>query len=274
VAIDLFRTRDHVPAFDAIVREYAGRSAAARADLRMAAGLRYGDGTDETLDLFFPAGARPGMPVHMFIHGGYWRMFSKGDFSYVAETVTRAGAIAAIVDYSLMPAVRMDRIVEQVRAAKRWLLMNARAHGGDPAKLTVSGHSAGAHLAAMLFTRDEAPSGVRGALLLSGVYDLAPLQSSFLAPLIGITDAEVGAFSPLTRDFEAGVDVAVLHGERETTPFHAQAAALAARLERQGCRVSPAALTGADHMSAARDLGVPESAAGRMLTALIRRSDT
>lgn len=274
MAIDLFRTRDHVPGFDDIVRDYGDRSAAARATLRMAAGLRYGDGPDETLDLFFPAAQRPDMPVHMFIHGGYWRMFSRCDFSYVADTVTSAGAIAAIVDYSLMPAVRMDRIVRQVRAAKRWLLMNARAHGGDPAKLTVSGHSAGAHLAAMLFSRDEAPSGVRGALLLGGVYDLAPLQSSFLEPLIGITDAEVRAFSPLTRDFEAGIEVAILHGERETEPFHRQAAAFAARLERQGCRVSLAALAGADHMSAARDLGVPESPAGQALTALIRRSDT
>ncbi|MBX3529672.1 MAG: hypothetical protein KF849_03630 [Rhizobiaceae bacterium] len=118
-------------------------------------------------------------------------------------------------------------------------------------KLTVGGHSAGAHLAAMLFTRDEAPSGIRGALLPGGIYDLAPLQGSFLAPLIGITDAEAGAFSPLTRDFEAGVDVVVLHGERENAPFRVQAAAFAAR-----------------------DLGLPDSTAGGALAALIRRSDT
>ena len=273
MATDLFRTRDHVPAFDDIVRDYAQSSAAARRTLRMMEEVRYGEGPDETLDLFFPATTRLCMPVHMFIHGGYWRMFSKRDFSYVADTVAQAGAIAAVLDYSLMPSVRMERIVRQVRAAKRWLLMNARAHGGDPAKLTVSGHSAGAHLAALLFTRDEAPSGVKGALLLSGVYDLAPLQDSFLQPLIGITDKEAGEWSPLLREFEVGIDVAVLHGERETEPFHQQAAAFAALLDRQRCRVSHITLAGADHMTAVRDLGLAQTAAGRALYELIRRSD-
>jgi arylformamidase len=271
MATDLYRTRDHVPEFDALVAEYGSRSEATRRSLRMAT-LAYGPGPDETLDLFFPAETRPDMPVHMFIHGGYWRIFSKRDFSFVADTVTAAGAVAVIVDYSLMPAVRLAEIVRQIRAAKRWLLMHAREHGGDPARLTVSGHSAGAHLASLLMTRGEAPSGVRGALLLSGVYDLAPLQTSFLEPLIGLTDAEVAAFSPLTQHFAPGAETVILHGERETPPFHEQARALASRLDADGCRVSVKSLAGADHMSAVRDLGIPGSEAGRALTELIRRS--
>jgi acetyl esterase/lipase len=271
VTIDPFRTRDHVPDFDARLKEYEERSARTRATLRMAADLPYGGGEHETLDLFFPEGKVAERPIHLFIHGGYWRMFSKRDFSFIADTVTAAGAIAAIIDYALMPGTRMGGIVQQVRAARRWLLMNARLHGGNPARLTVSGHSAGAHLASLLFTKDQAPSGVSSALLLGGIYDLKPLQSSFLLPLIGLTDEEVRKYSPITHAFEPGVAVAVLHGERETEPFHVQAADFSRRLDNQRCRASLVALEGADHMSSVRDLGVPETEAGRALAQTIHR---
>ncbi len=103
------------------VRAFAERSAATRARLPMLADVAYGPWPEETLDLFFPAPDVASGAVHMFVHGGYWRMFSKNDFSFVAETVTRAGAIAVIIDYALMPAVRMDVIVNQVRRAKSWI---------------------------------------------------------------------------------------------------------------------------------------------------------
>ncbi|WP_245457116.1 alpha/beta hydrolase, partial [Mesorhizobium sp. M1A.F.Ca.IN.022.04.1.1] len=111
----------------------------------MIADVAYGAGHAETLDLFFPEGRRDRLPVHIFIHGGYWRMFSKTDYSYVAGPVTKAGAIAVILGYALMPAVRMATIVDQIRRAKRWVDEHIESHGGDPGKLTVSGHSAGAH---------------------------------------------------------------------------------------------------------------------------------
>src|ERR1700733_14616679 len=113
--------------------------------------VSYGSDRTETFDLFFPKDVRAPAPVHMFVHGGYWRMFSKRDFSYIADTITAAGAIAAIVDYALMPSVRMAVLVDQTRRAKSWLLANIGAHGGDAQRLTASGHSAGAHLCALTF---------------------------------------------------------------------------------------------------------------------------
>jgi arylformamidase len=95
---DPFRIRDHVADFDAIVADILARSAATRAALPMVADIAYGDGPNETLDIFFPALREPGMPVHMFIHGGYWRMFSKRDYSCIADTITASGTIAVIVD--------------------------------------------------------------------------------------------------------------------------------------------------------------------------------
>lgn len=266
---DPFRTRDHVPGFDGYVRAFAEHSAATRARLPMLADVPYGPWPEETLDLFFPAPDVASGAVHMFIHGGYWRMFSKNDFSFVAETVTRAGAIAAIIDYALMPAVRMDVIVNQVRRAKGWIHAHIAEYGGDPRRLTISGHSAGAHLCSLLMGGCGAPTGVEAAFLLSGLYDLAPLQSSFLQNEIAITNVEVERFSPLRLPHDPAVQVSLLVGERETTPFHEQVAAFASHLTTQGIVAGTTILADGDHMSVVADLGVPESNSGHLMAMFI-----
>lgn len=266
---DPFRTRDHVPGFDGYVRAFAERSAATRARLPMLADVAYGPWPEDTLDLFFPAPDVASGAVHMFVHGGYWRMFSRNDFSFVAETVTRAGAIAVIIDYALMPAVRMDVIVNQVRRAKNWIRAHIAEYGGDPCRLTVSGHSAGAHLCSLLMGECEAPTGVEAAFLLSGLYDLAPLQSSFLQNEIAITNAEVERFSPLRLRHDPTVRVSLLVGERETAPFHEQAGTFASYLTTQGLGVATSTLADGNHMSVVADLGVPESNAGHALLSFI-----
>lgn len=267
---DPFRIRGHVADFDAIVTQIVEASAKTRDTLPMAADVPYGDGPDETLDIFFPEGIRRGRPVHMFIHGGYWRMFSKRDYSYVADTVTRAGAIAVIVDYSLMPRVRMDVLVDQVRRAKQWALENIASYGGDPSLLTVSGHSAGAHLATFLFQHRAGKPEVTAALLLGGIYDLKPLQSSFLAREIGITDQEVAAFTPMSHRYHSGCNVVVAVGADETPPFHQQADGFAASLRQQGLVVSRETLVGSNHMSSVRDLGLAATGSGRLLRDLVK----
>jgi arylformamidase len=269
---DPFRTRDHVPGFDVLVEEYRARSAETRASLPMHAGVAYGTGENEKLDLFLPPGAVGMAPVHLFIHGGYWRMFSKDDFSFIADTVTAAGGIAAIMDYDLMPAVRLHTIVAQVRKAVQWLTANIGAYGGDAKRFSISGHSAGAHLGAFTFFEEASVPRPKSALLLSGVYDLKPLQSSFLLPLIGITDEEVAEFSPLSLRYSPGPHVIVAFGERETDPFRHQGTGFARHLEALGFAVTTQMLRDADHMTAVRDLGVIESAAGGLLANTIRSS--
>lgn len=269
MAKDPFRIRDHVLEFDDIVAEIVRRSAETRAKVPMAADVPYGPDGTETVDLFFPQGKRDRLPVHMFIHGGYWRMFSKRDYSYVADTVTNAGAIAVIVDYALMPSVRMATIVDQIRRARQWIDDHIASYGGDPDHLTVSGHSAGAHLATMLFDDNSRPSGIKGALLLGGIYDLRPLQESFLAAEIAITDDEVERFSPINHRFDPGVAVEISVGAEETPPFHSQAAAFAENLQRQGLLVSRTSLAWANHMSSVRDLGLADTGAASSLARLL-----
>jgi|SRR5215217_2676824 len=266
---DEFRIRGHVANFDDIVADIVARSAATRANVPMKADIAYGAAPSETVDLFFPAKSSTPSPVHMFIHGGYWRAFSKNDYSLVAETVIAAGAIAVIVDYALMPSVRMATLVDQVGRARQWVLDNIAQYGGDPDRLTISGHSAGAHLATTLFQHERAPSRVRSALLLGGLYDLKPLQKSFLKDEIALTNDEVAAFTPMKKQYDANTGVLVLVGAKETPPFHQQANTFARKLSQQGLKVSQRMLVNRNHMDSVRDLGVPHSLTGRCLTELI-----
>ncbi|MBB4440065.1 MULTISPECIES: alpha/beta hydrolase [Rhizobium] len=270
MAADPFRIRDHVADFDAIVGDIRARSLATRRTVAMEANIAYGTGRGETLDIFLPDSAGSEMPIHMFIHGGYWRMFSKEDFSCVAETITGAGAVAAVVDYSLMPMARMDVLVGQVLQAKAFLLAHADRFGATSKRFSVSGHSAGAHLATFLFHRSPAHSSVIAAFLLGGLYDLEPLQTSFLRDEIALSDEEVRRFTPMRHEHDPATRVAIMTGGLETTPFKIQANAFRDTLVDQGLEVRASHVAGGNHMSTVRDLamiGTPMAAALRAFIA-------
>jgi arylformamidase len=156
-------------------------SARARATMTCHLDLPYGASPGERIDLF-PARKGDGS-VLLFIHGGYWRSLDKKDFSYLAPAWVDAGVSLAVVNYDLCPKVTIETIVQQMLRACAWLYRNAERHGMDEERLFVSGHSAGGHLAAMMLaalwpTYDRGLPGdlVKGALSISGVYDLRPLQ--------------------------------------------------------------------------------------------------
>ncbi|MDY0881490.1 alpha/beta hydrolase [Dongia soli] len=275
---DPFRTRDHVAEFDDVVDAFGESSRQTRQKLRSETDVPYGDGPAEKLDIFYPPPAarqgRAGLPVHIFIHGGYWRMFSKDDFSYIADTVTAAGAIAVILDYALMPTQRMALLIDQVRRATAWVAREIGSRGGDPFSTSVSGHSAGAHLASWLVDQRDAHPDYRVAtcLLLGGLYDLRPLQRSFLQPDLALTDEEVDRWTPLTVTHRADCIYSIHVGEYETTPFHDQAARFHQSLLNDGCTSALGTVPATNHMTSALSLGNPASDVGKSLMSTIHKS--
>ncbi len=141
----------------------------------------------------------------MFLHGGYWRMLDKSDFSFVAAPFVARGYAVAVVNYDLCPDVSIATIVDEARRAVAWLAREGAAHGANPDRIVVGGHSAGGHLAAMLFATDWAALGlardpIAGAVSLSGVHDLAPMvQFSFNADF-KLDAAEAARLSPVLHD--------------------------------------------------------------------------
>ncbi len=180
------------------------------ADARRAPGVltdvAYGHGPGETLDLFLPprrAGAGLA-PVMVFIHGGYWRSLDKADHSFVAKPFVEQGAVVVVPNYALCPAVTIPDIAVQMVRALAWTWHHIATHGGDPDRITVAGHSAGGHLAAMLlgalwpqWDADLPATVVRNALSISGLFDLEPLRHTpFLQESLRLTPAQVRKASP------------------------------------------------------------------------------
>ena len=91
-------------------------------------------------------------PIHVHIHGGGWRALTKDDVSFLAPVFTNAGAIYVALNFSVIPAVRLPDMVAQAQRAICWLHGNAHSFGGDPSRIHLSGHSAGAHMASVLLT--------------------------------------------------------------------------------------------------------------------------
>lgn len=271
---DPYRIRHYVPDFDAIAAEFASRSQALTERANLRADIPYGPGPRETLDLIFPDRVAPGAPLHLFVHGGYWRSGEKANYRLVAEPVLKAGGIAALAEYDLMPGARLATLVGQVRRAAHWLHDNAGGFGADAGRLTVSGHSAGAHLASYLAASGPgegtpALPSVAGLLLVSGLYDLSEIPNSFLKSEARMTAEEASAWTPITSTQHPGPQRTLIVGAEETRPFHDQGHRLGDLLRSQGLhadlRIEPAL----NHMSIVLALADPDHPLGQRLADMV-----
>jgi arylformamidase len=184
------------------------------------------------LDIFPPSAAlkfKKKAPVLVFIHGGYWRSLDKSDHSFVAPPFTASGACVVVPNYPLCPVVTMEQLVLSQVQALAWVYRNIAQHGGDASRITVIGHSAGGHLAAMMLVcqwqsvaSDLPVNLVRNALTLSGLHDLAPIMASpYLQDDLRLTPAQVQRCSPAYFAAPGGELVALCGGD-ESDEFKRQ----------------------------------------------------
>ncbi|MGJ7614037.1 MULTISPECIES: alpha/beta hydrolase [unclassified Variovorax] len=245
-------------------RHYAQKSRLARESLPCTLDVPFGSTLAETLDIF-PA-AKANAPVFVFIHGGYWRAFSARDFSGVALGLHALGITTVVVNYALAPWVGIDEITRQTRASLAWVLRNIERHGGDPERVAIGGHSAGAHLAAMaLQTPWQADYGIaddpfKAAVLVSGLYDLQPLRYSYLQPQIQLDDGVVRRNSPLFTNRACRTPALLSWGAEESAEFGRQSSAFHHAWSDVGNRSVLESQAGCNHYSAIFGFENPESA--------------
>ncbi len=266
-----YDNRAKVPAFPEYLARFKSESAAARDQYagRMRLDVPVGPGPTERVDIFPAAG--PGLaPVLVFIHGGYWLMLDKEDFSFVAKGFVPHGITTVVINYALIPSVRMAEVVRQCRQATAWVLAGAAGFGADPDRVAVAGHSAGGHLTAMVaatdwesFTAPLVPTPVRsrpiGGVSLSGLHDLLPISRCYLQESLHPTELEVERYSPMRLPPPRSGSWLALVGEKEGPEYHRQSTELAKRWTAAGAAdVRARIAAGHDHFSIMMALADPD----------------
>ena len=246
-----FNPRKSVPDFEDHQARHAAWSAAARAGLDGRLDLAYGDGPLHKVDVF-PAPGAGGAPVHLFFHGGYWRAQDKANFAHVARTLVREGICAVIANYDLCPAVTLDGTVASALAAIAWTWRHARDHGGDPDRLTLSGHSAGAHLCAMALAHDWQAAGlpedaIKGAVPISGIFDPEPAMHTSVNAEIGLTEAIARRNDALRLTPKVRCPVELFVGGDEPAQWIRQSELYAEHLRRHGLAPALTVVPGVHH---------------------------
>lgn len=250
------------PDMGAILSDCAARSRAVRESGLYHADISYGTGADEVLD-WFPAEG-DGAAIHIHLHGGAWRAQSKHDVSFIAPAFTAAGVHFVAPDFTNLPKVRLPDMVDQLVRAVTFVHRHAAEFGADPDRIFISGHSSGAHLCSVLVTIDWARYGLphnvlKGALCISGSYDLVPVMLSARRLYIDLTPDEVLRYSPIRHVDDVRCPVDLVYGERESLEFIRHGKAFAEALLGSKHRSSIEAFAGLNHFETAVQFANPDS---------------
>ena len=245
---------------DEILRRCEAASVAARAGLFHRSGVAYGPGADELLDIF--AAARENAPIHVHIHGGSWRHLTKDNQSYLAPAFVAAGAVSIMLNFSVIPNVRIPEMVAQIRRAIAWIYHNAESFGGNKNQIHLTGDSSGAHLGGVMATTDWPDFGlpadvITSASLLSGMYDLRPVMLSARRNFVTLTPEEVEDFSALLHLDRLRTRILIAYGTRESPEFLRQSKEFFAAAKAAGVRIRAIEIPGANHYEMHELLGEP-----------------
>lgn len=268
-----YNPRKAVANVDEFARRAADLSRSTRGCLPGQLDLRYGGGPLATLDVFPAAQAQSKAPLHVFLHGGYWRGRDKSDYSYVADALVPLGITTVVMNYDLCPAIELPAMVQQVRAGLQWIHAHAGELGGDPDAFTASGHSAGAHLVAAALPRpgESVPPWVpRAAVLVSGIYELEPVLSISVNQEIRLRAEQVDAMSPIRHPPHPAVPLMVVVGGGETREWKRQSYEFTQVCAASGTRAAYVELPGCHHYSIMTLLENPGLPVARLVDAMAR----
>lgn len=271
-----YNARASVPSYEAEYARYVAASEAVRAATPPSATLVFDEASGETLDFY--AGA-PGAPIFLWIHGGYWRALSKDDNAFIVPGLLSHGIGVAVMNYSLAPAVTLDEIARQVRAAVAFLARSAAAHGHQGRRIHVGGSSAGGHLVGMLLAEGWTEAFGLGhdvigaALALSGLFDLDPLRFTHINQWLRLDAAAAARNSPgrLIPSGSAARLIAAAGG-LETEAFRQQTEDYVRAWRQAGNACELVAMPDHNHFNLALSLGEPDGLLARATIGAIAAS--
>ncbi|MEM5318263.1 alpha/beta hydrolase [Paraburkholderia sp. JHI869] len=261
---------------DIVIKRWETNSDDARSRLGAPTKIRYGATSVETLDLYSAKERKA--PVHIFVHGGAWRAGSASQFGFLAEMFVKRGVHFIVPDFInvIEAGGNLMQMSEQVNRCLEWVYKNASSFGGDPDRIYISGHSSGAHLAAVALTTNwekdyGLPSGfIKAATLISGIYDLKPVRLSSRSKYVKFTDETEAQLSPQRHLDALTAPLALVHGTLETPEFMRQSDDFAAAVRKSGKPASLVIGRGYNHVEILETLGNPYGVAGRCALAQLK----
>jgi acetyl esterase/lipase len=214
------------------------KDAGARVVLR---GAAYGTDPRQKLDIYAPAGASArAWPVIVFIYGGSWNSGIREGYGFVGRALASQGFIVVIPDYRLVPQVRYPGFLEDNAAAVRWTIAHVGDYHGDPQRLIIAGHSAGAYNGAMLAYNPHwlGPdlAAVRGFIGLAGPYDFLPSQVKSVIAAFGDV-ADPAATQPVNHVTPGAPPALLCTGDKDDIVDPNNSDKLAAKLRAAGVAV-------------------------------------
>jgi arylformamidase len=232
------------------ITQYIDQSAQARSDLKVLDNLKYGSTKTQVLD-FFPC-AVPGAPLHVFIHGGYWQQLSQRESAAMAGGVIEVGVNFATLNYTLAPDAHILDMVDECRMALVWLVKHAKELGFSQNEIILSGHSAGAHLAAMLLSDPDgqlanANVSISSIILISGIFDLEPIPQTSVNEPLQLSPDDVESLSPMFLHPRISAKTKVVVAESDTSEFKRQSADYFNHLKANGVDVDFEVVPGHHH---------------------------
>jgi len=255
-----------------IVERRKAASERARAVLGMPKRVAYGPGEHEGLDIF-DCGIK-GAPINVFVHGGAWRRNVAADYAMQAEPLVRAGAHSVIIDFINVDQAGGDLfpMYQQVRRALGWVYRNAESFGGDRNRIYISAHSSGSHLSGVVLTRGWKEEGLppdfcKGAVLLSGMYDLAPVALSKRSSYVKFTGAMIEQLSGGRFIGDLHTPLVLAIGTCETPEFQRQSRDFAAAVNAAGKPAELIVGSGYNHFELLETLANPYGLTGRAMLA-------
>jgi arylformamidase len=239
------------------------RSAAIRAEPASKLDLRYGERPRELID-YFPAGPA-NAPLFVFIHGGYWQRNEKERFAFMVPGPRAHGINVALPGYTLGPDARMSEIVAEIGQSLTYLADRAGELGFDPARLYVGGWSAGGHLTAAVADHPA----VRGAMPVSGIFDLEPIALGVLNDKLSLSAEEIDRLSPIRHLPVRPIPMKIYVGGDELPELRRQSQEYFDALTARSLPATLSFVPGQNHFSMMEELARPDGALTQGLRELI-----
>lgn len=244
-------------------------------EIRRVARARFGADPEQRLEMFVPAEAKGPLPVVVFIHGGSWASGDPRDYRFIARALAPKGYAVVLAGYRLFPKVRFPAMLEDGAGALRWVHDHAAANGGDPSRIVLMGHSAGAYNAIML-TLDRqwlaheglSADALRGTVALAGPADFYPFDSKASTDSFGQAP-DPRQTQPITFARRDAPPLLLVTGDADTRVKPRNSIALARRLTQAGAPTEPVLLKDVTHEGIITKLARPFDRDARVLDAVL-----